>query len=93
MNHDDEDEALFDPLEQEALFDLPVPPRRPFRAPAGTTARRYHSDRLCSDCVADIHALGFAVAEPARRIRWAVSTGALTVHVCEQHKDRRLQKR
>lgn len=68
-----------------------MPPDPPAGAspPAGVYIRRYKplSRNLCDDCVRAIHALGVEKAPYPMVVRWQVSVGALTRHLCQEHKD------
>lgn len=68
----------------------PPPGRKP---PAGVHVSRYSPrDRThCTDCIVEIHRLGVGLAALPRAVRWRVGIGALTLHLCEQHKDQRLE--
>ena len=69
--------------------DLPEPP-----TPSGVHVRRYRPAlrALCSDCVREIHTHGVANAPVPMSVRWQVSKGSLTLHLCEGHKITRLKE-
>lgn len=98
----DEDRArrMADPnyagwLADRQFIDIPLPgmpdePEAP-EVPDRVQVTRRSSARLCTDCVADIHVRGVAVAPPPMPQRWQYRRGALTLHLCEVHKNRRLE--
>lgn len=53
---------------------------------------RRRSASLCSDCIAEIHVKGVARAPVPMPQRWQFRKGALTLHLCETHKNRRLEQ-
>jgi hypothetical protein len=63
--------------------------------PAGVRVARYtpSTRQLCSDCTQEIHRLGVGLAALPRPVRWRYSTGALTLLLCESHKNTRLEKK
>lgn len=70
------------------------PPAGPPSPPAGVHISRYTpiNRTLCSDCITEIHRLGVALAALPRPVRWRYAKGALTLHLCEQHKNTRIQE-
>lgn len=71
----------------------PDPPAGP-SPPAGVHIRRF-SPRvrtLCDDCVMLIHRWGVANAPLPNVVRWQVTVGALTRHLCNEHRDKRLRE-
>lgn len=70
-----------------------VPPTTP-APPAGVHVARYSptTRTLCSDCVQEIHRLGVGLAALPRPVRWRYSKGSLTLHLCEQHKNTRIEE-
>lgn len=61
--------------------------------PAGVRVSRYnpHTRQLCSDCTSAIHCLGVEFAPLPRPVRWRVTKGSLSLHLCEAHKIERLE--
>lgn len=80
----------FDPIEDVPLPGMPPEPASP-PVPEKVRVTRRSTPRLCSDCVADIHARGVAVAPPPMPQRWHYSKGALSLYLCEGHKNQRLE--
>lgn len=81
-------------IEDVPLPGMPADPPAGTSPPAGVHLTRYspRERTLCSDCIADIHHRGAAVAPPPRGVRWRFCVGALTLHLCEIHKNQRLEK-
>lgn len=80
------------------MNDVPLPgmpedPPEGTSPPSGVHVRRYRPAlrALCSDCVREIHTRGVAVAPVPMSVRWQVSKGPLTLHLCENHKIIRLE--
>jgi hypothetical protein len=67
----------------------PDPPVNRRKTPPGIRATRYkpRTRQLCSQCTALIHEVGVARAPLPSPVRWRVSVGALTVLLCETHKN------
>lgn len=78
------------------IEDVPLPgmPDDPHTPPVPPTVRvtRRASNRLCADCVADIHLRGVRWAPPPMPQRWQYTRGSMTLHLCETHKNERLEK-
>jgi len=75
---------------------LPLMPEQP---PAPAVPRGVHLSRFtpakrvhCSDCVEQIHRLGVGLAALPRAVRWRLSINSLSLYLCEQHKNERLEK-
>ncbi len=83
--------------DQPPLFDLPDAERPAPRmaAPSRVVYARYRPAQreLCGDCIRDIHARGIAVAPPPMSARWRRSDGGpIALHLCERHKNERIER-
>lgn len=79
--------------------DIPLPgmpeePTAQVKVPPGVHVSRYSPQKRthCTDCIAEIHRLGVGLAALPRAVRWRVGIGSMTLHLCEQHKNERLEK-
>lgn len=74
---------------------MPPDPAPPTPPKPGVRVSRYRPTKrlLCAECVAQIHLLGVAHAPPPMPVRWQVTEGSLTRHLCETHKNERLEHR
>jgi hypothetical protein len=82
------------PCCQGALF--PLPPRPKPKMAANPQVARYARYRprvrsLCDDCIRAIHELGIEKAPFPRAVRWRRTAQEGTTHLCEFHKDERME--
>lgn len=75
------------------LPEMPPDPPASTSPPVGVHVARFkpRTRQLCSDCVALIHAVGVGGAPYPSSPRWQVCIGALVLHLCEEHKTKRVE--